>query len=332
MVIPLNLGELSYDITLSRGALSRAGEILNLDRRVLVVTDSGVPQQYSQAVAAQCKSAIIVCIPQGEQSKCMQNLERLLSAMLEAGFTRGDCVVAVGGGVVGDLSGLAAALYMRGIDFYNIPTTLLSQVDSSIGGKTAIDFGGVKNVVGAFHQPRAVLIDPDTLKTLDKRQLYAGLAEAIKMAATSDSELFSIIESSVDLENDIEEIIRRALIIKRDVVEKDPKEKGLRRILNFGHTIGHAIESASGGALFHGECVAAGMLPMCSSEVRSRLVPLLKKYDLPFEIKDSRETLLPYLLHDKKMQEKGVSVVLVNKIGSFELETLTADEIMEKLV
>ncbi len=331
MIIPLDLGEQSYDITVSRGALNKAGELLNLDRRVLVVTDSGVPSAYAETVAAQCKCATVVCIPQGEQSKNLASFEQLLKAMLDGGFTRKDCVVAVGGGVVGDLSGFAAACYMRGIDFYNIPTTLLSQVDSSIGGKTAVDFGGVKNIVGAFFQPKAVIVDPDTLKTLDPRQISAGLAEAIKMSLTSDAELFSLIESSTDLDADIEEIIRRALIIKRDVVQKDPKEMGLRKILNFGHTVGHAIESANGGALFHGECVALGMLPMCSDAVRERLLRVLKKYNLPCEIKDNAETLLPYITHDKKMQQSGVTAVTVKEIGSFELVNMTAEQITEKL-
>ncbi len=332
MIIPLDLGEQSYNIILERGALSRAGEILNLNRRVLIVTDSGVPGEYAETVAKQCEEAHIVCIPQGEASKCFESFRLLLEVMLQKNFTRSDCVVAVGGGVVGDLSGFAASCYMRGIDFYNIPTTLLSQVDSSIGGKTAIDFCGVKNIVGAFYQPKSVIVDPDTLKTLDERQLYAGLAEAIKMSLTSDSRLFEIIEKSRDIWEDIEEIISRSLIVKRDVVEKDPKETGLRKVLNFGHTVGHAIESANDGRLLHGECVAAGMVPMSSDGVKNRLVPVLKKYDLPHEITDKTETLLPYIGHDKKMQADGVSTVLVEEIGNFKLSKLTLEQITERLI
>lgn len=319
MIIPVNLGDASYDIILEPGALSRVGQYLSLDRKVLIVTDSGVPARYAETVAAQCREPVSVCLPEGEGSKCFDCFRQLLSAMLHASFTRGDCAVAVGGGVVGDLSGFAASCYMRGIDFYNIPTTLLSQVDSSIGGKTAIDFEGVKNVVGAFYQPRRVLIDPDTLDTLDDRQLHAGLAEAIKMSLTSDRVLFQRIRDSRNLKQDLPDIIHRALLIKKDVVEKDPREGGLRRVLNFGHTVGHAIESAQGGRLLHGECVALGMLPLCTPAVRAQLRPVLEKYDLPVTCPQTAGELRSYLLHDKKMQAGQVTAVYVEEVGSFVL-------------
>ena len=196
MTIHLNLGQAhcGYDIRIERGIIKNAGQYLHLNRRVLIVTDSGVPAQYAASIAAQCKQGVIYTVEQGEASKSLETFGKLLGAMLEHGFSRKDCVVAVGGGVVGDLAGFAASAYMRGIDFYNVPTTLLSQIDSSIGGKTAINFGGVKNIVGAFYQPRAVLIDPDLLHTLPQRQISNGLAEAVKMALTSDKELFDIFE------------------------------------------------------------------------------------------------------------------------------------------
>lgn len=331
MIIPVNADNGCYDIVLERGSLKKAGQLLELDRRVLVVTDEGVPPEYAGCVASQCREAIVVTVPRGEGSKSFEQLERLLSAMLEASFTRGDCVVAVGGGVVGDLSGFAASCYMRGIDFYNIPTTLLAQVDSSVGGKTAVNFGGVKNIVGAFYQPKKVIIDPGTLKTLERRQLMAGLAEAIKMAATSSAELFEIIEKSEDLDADLPEIIRRSLCIKRDVVEQDPKENGLRRILNFGHTVGHAVEGFNKGKLLHGECVALGMPPMCSGEALERVTKVLKKYGLPTEIEQSADELMPYLKHDKKMTADLVKVVLVDKIGQFRICDMRPEDILGSL-
>ena len=331
MIIPVNADNGCYDIVLERGSLKKAGQLLELDRRVLVVTDEGVPPEYAGCVAGQCKEPIMVTVPRGEGSKSFEQLERLLSAMLEASFTRGDCVVAVGGGVVGDLSGFAASCYMRGIDFYNIPTTLLAQVDSSVGGKTAVNFGGVKNIVGAFYQPKKVIIDPGTLKTLERRQLMAGLAEAIKMAATSSAELFEIIEKSEDLDADLPEIIRRSLCIKRDVVEQDPKENGLRRILNFGHTVGHAVEGFNKGKLLHGECVALGMPPMCSGEALERVTKVLKKYGLPTEIEQSADELMPYLKHDKKMTADLVKVVLVDKIGQFRICDMRPEDILGSL-
>lgn len=331
MLIPVNPENGRYDIVLEQGALKKAGQLLDLDRRVLIVTDNGTPRRYADTLAAQCKEPVLVTIPGGEASKSIAQFEQLLSAMLRAGFTRKDCVAAVGGGVVGDLSAFAASCYMRGIDFYNIPTTLLSQVDSSVGGKTAVNLDGVKNIVGTFCQPRRVLIDPETLQSLDPRQLHAGLAEAIKMAATFDAELFALIEASESLQDDLPEIIHRSLCIKRDVVEQDPKEHGLRKVLNFGHTVGHAIESYHKGTMLHGECVSLGMLPMCSAPVRGRLKKVLEKYQLPTQIAQARQQLLPYLLHDKKMGTGRISVVFVEEIGTFTLRELSPEEILDLL-
>ena len=319
MILHLDLPQNGYDIILERGTLTRAKELLNLDRRVLVVTDSGVPVQYAQAVASQCREPVVVTVPEGEGSKCFAMLEMLCRKLLECGFTRTDCVVAVGGGVVGDLSGFAAASYMRGIDFYNLPTTLLSQVDSSIGGKVAIDLGDVKNIVGAFYQPKRVLIDPDVLKTLPKRQIANGLAEAIKMSLTLDAELFELFETC-DAEEEIDRVIERSLRIKKYVVEQDEKEMGLRRVLNFGHTLGHGIEAAEHlHGLYHGECVALGMLPMCAESVRNRLIRVLKKNQLPTKIEGDLEIMLENASHDKKCAGKDISVVWVEEVGSFRI-------------
>lgn len=327
MIIPLNLGEQSYDIVLERGALDKASKYLNLNRKCLIITDSGVPSQYASTIKEQAKEGYVVIIPQGEISKNFDSYKMLLAYMVEKSFTRTDCVIAVGGGVVGDLSGFVASSYMRGVDFYNVPTTLLSQVDSSIGGKVAIDFNGVKNIIGAFYQPKKVLIDSNTLKTLDKRQINAGLCEAIKMSATSDKSLFEFIENSTDFENDIDTIIEKALLIKKNVVEIDPKEKGLRKVLNFGHTIGHAIESDYNlGELLHGECVALGMIPMCSEKAKQRIIPVLKKYSLPTSINCNTDTLISYIIHDKKASGKKITVIYVNEIGSFEMREIEIEE------
>ncbi len=331
MVISVNLAEQSYDIVLERGALNRVDELLELDRKVLIVTDSGVPEEYARRVADKCKEPYVVTVNQGEASKCFDSYVALLKKMVEASFTRTDLVVAVGGGVVGDLAGFVASSYMRGIDFYNIPTTLLSQVDSSIGGKTAIDFLGVKNIVGAFYQPKKVIIDSNTLIALDKRQLSAGLAEAIKMALNFDSALFELIEKSENLDNDIDKIIEKSLKIKRDVVEKDAKESSLRRVLNFGHTIGHAIESHSNGALLHGECVGLGMLPMCSEDVRARLTPVLEKYNLPTVFKADADELLELIAHDKKASGDDVTVVYCEKVGTFDMRKIKVSD-MKKYI
>jgi 3-dehydroquinate synthase len=325
----MNLGANGYDIIVERGVLLKAKNEIDLNRRVLIVTDSGVPSEYAVSLSKQCKESVIVTVEQGESSKSIDTFSKLLETMLENGFSRKDCVVAVGGGVVGDLSGFAASAYMRGIDFYNIPTTLLSQIDSSIGGKTAINFGGVKNIVGAFYQPKKVLVDPDLLKTLDSRQFSNGLAEAIKMALTSDSELFEIFENK-DIESNIENIIIRSLNIKKKVVEQDEKESGIRKILNFGHTIGHGIESSEGmNELYHGECVALGMIPMCSEEVRARLIKVLKKCGLLRSLEYNWDKISAAAFHDKKADGEFVTVTLVNKIGNFEIKEMKCLEVIE---
>ena len=328
-VLPVTLEGGDYDIIIGDRLLFSAGQFLDLDRKVLIVTDDGVPPYYAQAVASQCKAPVVVTIPQGEASKNLANFEKLLSEMLSHSFTRTDCVVAVGGGVVGDLAGFVASAYMRGVDFYNIPTTLLSQVDSSIGGKVAVDFLGVKNIVGAFYQPKRVLISPDVLKTLPYRQFAAGMAEVIKMAATCDAELFDMLLcSSTDCQELIEEVIYRALSIKKFVVEQDEKEQNLRRVLNFGHTIGHAVESGEAGRRLHGECVAIGMIPMCDENVRKSLIPLLEKFNLPTKTLVDDHTLLEYIRHDKKASGDKIKVVYVPRIGEFCFKEVTAQELL----
>lgn len=325
-MITLNLGDRTYNILVRRGCLKSASEFMNLDRRVLVVTDDGVPPEYAKTVASQCKLPEIVTLPQGERTKSFESYRELLLKMLELGFTRRDCVVAVGGGVIGDLAGFAAASYMRGIDFYNVPTTTLSQIDSSIGGKVAIDLCGYKNTVGAFWQPKFVLIDPDVLKTLDSRQLSAGLAEAVKMSLCFDRELFEMFETGA-AEHNIDEIIRRSLKIKKQVVEKDETENGLRRVLNFGHTIGHGVETAEEGRLIHGECVALGMLPMCSDGVRKRLMNVLSSLNLPTKITADRDKVKTAMTHDKKSEGKAVTVVKVDIPGEYRLEKISYNDL-----
>ena len=328
-VIPVNLGADSYDIVLERGVLRKAGELLNLRRKIMVVTDSGVPEQWIRLVTEQCAQAEVFCIPAGEKNKNLDSFRDLMRRMLAFGMRREDCVIAVGGGVPGDLAGFAAACYMRGIDFCNCPTTVLSQVDSSIGGKTAVDLDGIKNIVGAFYQPRAVLIDPEVLSTLPPRQMANGLAEAVKMALCFDAEEFARFETEESLPR-IDGIIEQALRIKKRVVELDEKEHGLRRALNFGHTLGHGIETVSGAegeGLYHGECVALGMLPMSGPQVRPRLERVLKKLGLPTECGEDAGKVMEAVLHDKKASGNTVTAILSEQAGSFTEKKMTPEEL-----
>jgi 3-dehydroquinate synthase len=252
--------------------------------------------------------------------------------MLKYQFSRKDCVVAVGGGVVGDLGGFVASLYMRGVDFYNIPTTLLAQVDSSIGGKTAVNLAGIKNIIGAFYQPKAVLIDPDTLDTLPERQLVNGLFEAIKMGATNDKELFDLFLND-EWKDNLDLIIEKALFVKKYVVEQDEKESHLRKILNFGHTIGHGFESAAHGRYLHGECVALGMLYMSSEEVQEQLCAIYENlgFELPEFYSFNLEEVKEAILHDKKASSSNCSVVYVSEIGKGSIEEWPMEAVLERL-
>ena len=320
-----------YDIKIGRGLLQHASEFLNLNRKVVIVTDEGVPKEYAEAILNAAKDGIIITLPEGEETKSFKTLELLLTKMLEFKLTRTDCLVAVGGGVIGDLSGFAAASYMRGIDFYNVPTTLLSQVDSSVGGKCAINFSSTKNTIGAFYQPKAVICDLDTLKTLDKRLVSEGLAEALKMALTSDEELFNIFESEEITDEVIAKIVIRSLKIKLDVVTRDEKESGIRKILNFGHSFGHGIEAESFGKLYHGECVGLGMIPMVSDEIKPRLIKILEKLNLPTKVDIDLEKALSHVVNDKKADGDAISVIFVNKIGKYDIRKMNIDEFCEHI-
>ena len=312
--LTMNLGERSYDIILKNGALENLYQFARLDRRVAVVTDAGVPAEYAQRVADQCRDAKIITVPQGEASKSMKILESVLRQMLEFNMGRGDLVIAVGGGVVGDLAGFAASVYMRGIDFINCPTTTLSMIDSSIGGKTAVDLGETKNIVGSFWQPKLVIVDPSTLATL-----------------LADPELFAIFEKG-DIDEQIGEIIYRSLRFKKSIVEQDETEHGMRKALNFGHTIGHGIEAVKGVkgrrtvGLYHGECVALGMLPMIESKaLQKRVRAVYRRLGLPLRTACNKDKVYAEMLHDKKAQGGQITVIKVPGLGCWRAETIPVE-------
>jgi len=328
--LTMNLGPRSYDIILKRGALENLYQFARLDRRVAIVTDSGVPEAYARRVADQCRDARIITVPQGEASKSLKILETVLRQMLDFGMGRGDLVVAVGGGVVGDLAGFAASIYMRGVDFINCPTTTLSMIDSSIGGKTAVDLGDTKNIVGTFWQPKLVIVDPDTLSTLPQRHFVNGLAEAVKAALLADPELFSIFEQG-DVDARIDEIIYRCLRFKKNIVEQDETEQGMRKALNFGHTLGHGIEAVRGikgrrtTGLYHGECVALGMLPMIESKtLQKRVRAVYRRLGLPLRASYDKQKVLAEVLHDKKAQAGQITLIKVPGLGCWRTETVPA--------
>ena len=336
--ISLALGERSYDIHVENGALDRVGEFAyraGLDGKIAIITDTCVAPLYAERVMKSLESAGFMpslhVVDAGEASKNMLQAQELCSELVRAGIDRTGCIAALGGGVVGDLAGFAASIYMRGIDFINCPTTTLSMIDSSIGGKTAVDLGDTKNIVGAFWQPKLVIVDPDTLATLPRRHFINGLAEAVKASLLADPELFAIFENG-DVDAQIGEIICRSLRFKKNIVEQDETEQGMRKALNFGHTIGHGIEAVKGikgrrtTGLFHGECVALGMLPMIESKaLQKRVRGVYRRLGLPTRTAYDKEKVLAEMLHDKKAQGGQITIIKVPGLGCWRAETIPVE-------
>lgn len=330
MIIDVSSSQGTYEIIFERGSLSKVKDYCDLNRKVVIITDEGVPKKYIETLSSQCESSIVLTVKQGEGSKSFDTYKYCLEVMLEEGISRSDLVIALGGGVVGDLAGFVASTYMRGIDFINIPTTTLSQIDSSIGGKVAINLGEYKNSVGVFWQPRKVIVDLDVLDTLSERHYNEGLVEAIKHGLICDVKLFEIFEKE-NIKDSIDEIIYRSLLVKKEVVQEDEKETGLRKILNFGHTIGHAYESYYGlKDYYHGECVGMGMMKIIkNTEIKERLKHVLLNLNLPIENNAVSSEVYRFALKDKKASKNSVTIVQVNKIGKAELIEISLDELKE---
>ena len=345
MIIPVNLDE-KYDVIVENGALDDVEKYLNLNRKVLVLTDDGVPEMYAEKVAKKCETPVVVTLKHGEESKNFDNFKHILSVMLENSFSRKDCVVAVGGGVVGDLTGLAVALYLRGLPFLQLPTTLLADVDSSVGGKVAVNHPRGKNLLGAFYQPELVVIDCDVLRTLDARQVGAGLGEVIKYGCIADAALFARIEalgSRKALEPMLGEVIARCCEIKARYVLEDPFDRGVRMHLNFGHTLAHALENAMGyGTLLHGEAVCIGMvaaarwgeaLGVTPAGTAERIRRLLVAYDLPTDVPQglSPAALAETMALDKKAEGASVRTILLDQIGACRAVPMAAAQLASLL-
>ncbi len=328
--LTVNTPSNTYDILIERGLLDKCDQFITpmlCGKRVLIVTDSNVCKLYLNKVKnALLKRGFLVSthiFSAGEQQKHLDTVSEIYETLSENEFTRKDCIIALGGGVCGDISGFAAATYMRGIGFIQIPTTLLSQVDSSVGGKTGVDTKYGKNLVGAFYQPKLVLIDPNTLDTLSDHYFADGMGEVIKYGCIYSEELFEFLEKN-DIKENIEEIILECLKIKADVVSKDEKESGLRMILNFGHTTGHAIEKLSDFSLSHGECVAKGMMLITLASEKLgltqqgcvfKIARLCQKCGLDTDINFRISDIADSAKNDKKGEDKKLNVVLIDKIG-----------------
>lgn len=314
-------------------------------KRLCVVTDSNVAPLYADEVlsllAGHCVKAVKYVFPAGEQHKNLDEIKKLYAFLIEEGFDRKDMLLALGGGVVGDMTGYAAATYLRGIDFVQIPTTLLAQADSSIGGKTGVDFDSYKNMVGAFKMPRLVYVNLSTLSTLDERQYFNGFAEVMKHGLIKNASFYEwLIENMYEIcERDpatLEKMLYESCMVKKLVVEKDPTEQGDRALLNFGHTIGHAIEKAMNFELYHGECVALGCVCAAFISWKKELLSMEEYYEVrdmfvPFNLPISidgidQQEILRLTKSDKKMEAGTIKFVLLKKIGKAVIDRTVTDE------
>lgn len=350
--VTVNLGSRSYPIMIGAGLCANIGEFLCAHGfrpgPVAVVTDANVGPLYAKTIVESLRHAdfraVVIEIPAGEEHKNLAQLSSIYDELIDGGLERRSPLIALGGGVVGDLTGFAAATFQRGVPFIQIPTTLLAQVDASVGGKTAIDHRAGKNLIGAFYQPRLVVIDVDTLRTLPERELRAGMAEVIKYGVILSPDLFAVLEHDMARLLHLEPALLTAVIktccqLKAQVVEADETESDYRAILNFGHTLGHAIENATGYTHYlHGEAVAIGMIfaahvshqrGLCHQTVRERLCRLLKSSGLPValpaELKG--EQLIAGMMTDKKMAEGKVKFVCIERLGKTRFEHLSVREI-----
>ena len=330
----------TYDILVQHGALERAGDIARAATRAhryAVITDSNVARTHAERVVQSLGSVgtRTYTVPAGEASKTRETWARLTDEMLESGFGRDAAILAVGGGVVGDLAGFVAATFMRGIKCVQVPTSLIAMIDASVGGKTAVDTPRGKNLVGAFHQPAAVIVDPAALATLPSSHFRAGLAEAVKHGVIADAAYLertvtdapSLLDAGAQRGDALESLIARSIEIKAEIVRRDEREQGLRQVLNFGHTIGHAIEAASGYSLLHGECVAIGMvyeaamaekIGVASSGTARDVRRAVERVGLPTALPADlgADRLIAVMRSDKKVRSGKVRFALPREIGA----------------
>lgn len=350
-LVTVGLDERSYPIHIRSGLLEHIGPDLHeqqIGNKYGVISDEQVTalygERFMQSLTAAGIQAELITFPAGEVSKNLQTIALLASELAQRGFDRKDALIALGGGVTGDITGFLASIYLRGIPFVQVPTTLLAQVDSSVGGKTGVDIPEGKNLIGTFYQPKAVYIDLDVLQTLPDEELRGGLAEVIKYGVIKDTEFFTFLEenreAALALQPEIlTKLIARCCEIKAQVVEQDEREGGLRRILNFGHTIGHAVEAASEFRLIHGYAVAIGMVAAAELAVRSdclatqeaeRIRSLIAAYGLPTDIPADldRKRIKAYLRNDKKTVSGRVFYVLPEAVGKVKI----TDQVQEQAV
>ena len=325
----------SYNIYLGNDLLENIESIIEFPENTLIITDTNIPTLYQEYIIKKAKKCYVYQINPGEDSKNLFVYKEIIEYLVSLSFSRNDLIIALGGGVVGDLAGFVASTYKRGIKFINIPTSTLSMIDSSIGGKVAVNVNDVKNSVGAFYMPNTVIISFDTLKSLPLRHYYNGLMESLKAGLIQDKELYKLfIDNLHDLENEniLKEIIEKSIYVKKRVVEEDPYEQGLRKILNFGHTIGHVIESENFNKIFHGEAVLLGMMYFSSEEIKIDLDKVINKLNsinsgaLKY-YSFNKQKAFELVCNDKKRSSSGIDVICVNEVGKAFIKKMALDEL-----
>lgn len=321
----------SYNVHINRGLLLNISSYIDLNREIVIITDDFIPKTYLNTIKANMSDLHIFEVPHGEESKSMEIAYSIMDDMVDSKITRNCLIIALGGGVIGDLAGFVASIYMRGVDFIQIPTTLLSQIDSSVGGKVGINASNMKNAIGSFYQPKLVLIDPDTLSTLSEREFNNGIAEMIKYGIIADKQLFNDLLDK-DLMSNIVNYIEKCIRIKKSYIVHDVFDKGERQILNFGHTIGHAIEKYSQYNILHGESISIGMLLMSKKyNYYDNLIKILTKYSLPINFEYNKEEIYEYIKTDKKATNNYLNIILVEELGSGFIKKIKIEKIKNYL-
>ena len=320
-----------YDVHIEKGLLSRINQYLPPGHEYVIITDDNIPKKYVETIAPLLNNPPVLFVPEGESSKCMEMAHLLVNQMIEKGVTRDTAIIALGGGVIGDLAGFVASIYMRGVDLIQIPTTLLSQIDSSVGGKVGVNADSMKNAIGAFKQPIMVLIDSTTLETLPEKHISNGIAEMIKYGLIASKPLFEALKK-IDVLDDIDSYIAECVTIKKDIVTEDEYDTGIRQILNYGHTIGHAIEQYSNYELLHGEAVAVGMVQMSIGMSHySDLIDILNKYNLPTSFEYDKDQIYNYIITDKKATKTHLNIIVVEEVGNGVIKPIEISQIKPKL-
>lgn len=332
----------SYQIHIGAGILSQAGQLLNSlqhYKKAVIISDTNVYPLFGKNLCDHLQNAGMnvfhFCFTAGEKSKNIETYSEIVSFLACKGITRSDVLIALGGGVVGDITGFAAATYLRGIDYIQIPTSLLAMVDSSVGGKTAIDLSQGKNLVGAFYQPKMVICDPDVLKTLPQNFFRDGCAEIIKYAVLFDHKLFHHLQTTL-LDFDREKVISQCICFKRDIVMQDEFDRGVRQLLNLGHTFGHGIESCSNYSISHGNAVAIGLkmiatacakMKICTTECRNSIISLIENFGFSITVPYTSDEIFIHALSDKKRSDNAINLILPTEIGHCEIRRYHIDDI-----